>query len=158
MLRKREGEPAGEQLLTLRLGYFHRRSGLPLDTEVQIVIKCENKLDHRLSRSENDIEASRRIKTEFLVQMDGVGAETEPSDNTNRTDEAIEHRKSHILVIGATNRYYLSPSVPRYTQSSECSLFVHLWKDFFCIEEPLSFWKRSLSRNGVLRELYVFSL
>ena len=40
------------------------------------------------SRSENENEASRRIKTEFLVQLDGAG--------TN-----IEDR---ILIIGATNR------------------------------------------------------
>ena len=40
------------------------------------------------SRSENENEASRRIKTEFLVQLDGAG--------TNINDR--------ILIIGATNR------------------------------------------------------
>ena len=40
------------------------------------------------SRSENENEASRRIKTEFLVQLDGAG--------TNIDDR--------ILIIGATNR------------------------------------------------------
>ena len=40
------------------------------------------------SRSENENEASRRIKTEFLVQLDGAG--------TNVDDR--------ILIIGATNR------------------------------------------------------
>ena len=40
------------------------------------------------ARSENDVESSRRIKTEFLVQMDGAGVQQE----------------DRFLVIGATNR------------------------------------------------------
>jgi fidgetin-like protein 1 len=40
------------------------------------------------ARSENDVESSRRIKTEFLVQMDGAGVGSD----------------DRFLVIGATNR------------------------------------------------------
>lgn len=40
------------------------------------------------SRNENENEASRRLKTEFLVQLDGAGTNTDDS----------------ILIIGATNR------------------------------------------------------
>lgn len=42
------------------------------------------------SRTDNDQESSRRIKTEFLVQLDGA--------NTFAGEEA------RILIIGATNR------------------------------------------------------
>jgi vacuolar protein-sorting-associated protein 4 len=50
------------------------------------------------NRSENDNESSRRVKTEFLVQMDGIGKET-----ANR-----------ILVLGATNLpWELDPAVRR---------------------------------------------
>lgn len=41
-----------------------------------------------MSRSENEHEASRRLKTEFLIQFDGLGS----SD------------QSRICLIGATNR------------------------------------------------------
>lgn len=44
------------------------------------------------ARNDNDIESSRRIKTEFLVQLDG--ANTFAGEN------------SRILIIGATNRPY----------------------------------------------------
>lgn len=40
------------------------------------------------TRRDKDVEASRRIKTEFLVQLDGVGTQA----------------NARILVVGATNR------------------------------------------------------
>lgn len=42
------------------------------------------------SRNESDMESSRRIKTEFLVQLDGANS--------------IAQENARILIIGATNR------------------------------------------------------
>ena len=48
-----------------------------------------DEIDSLLSqRTEGDFEASRRVKTEFLVQMDGVACSQE----------------ERILLVGATNR------------------------------------------------------
>lgn len=48
------------------------------------------------SRTESDVESSRRIKTEFLVQMEGIAQDA----------------SERLLFIGATNRYAAaSPSI-----------------------------------------------
>ena len=50
------------------------------------------------NRSDGDNESSRRVKTEFLVQMDGVGAT----------------QGNRILVLGATNLpWELDPAIRR---------------------------------------------
>ena len=49
-----------------------------------------DEIDALLSaRSANEHDASRRLKTEFLVQFDGVGGDSE----------------ARVIVIGATNRF-----------------------------------------------------
>ncbi|KAL9656669.1 hypothetical protein ABK040_002940 [Willaertia magna] len=48
-------------------------------------------------RSEGDHEASRRVKTELLVQMDGIHSYT----GTDSSDEG--HKRKTVLVLGATN-------------------------------------------------------
>jgi hypothetical protein len=49
-------------------------------------------------RSETENEASRRIKTEFLIQLDGAG----------------NGKEERLLLIGATNRYETSRSINSY--------------------------------------------
>lgn len=58
----------------------------------QIKVIFIDEIDSLLTqRSESDAECSRRIKTEFLVQMDGAGTANPDQDD-------------RILVVGATNR------------------------------------------------------
>lgn len=53
------------------------------------------------ARSDDEAESTRRIKTEFLVQFDGVG--TIHSSGSGNSD-AAKPKQDRILVIGATNR------------------------------------------------------
>merc|ERR1712137_103159 len=73
-----EGEKMVRALFTVARCY-------PSEMKVIFIDEVDSLLTQR---SENDIEASRRIKTEFLVQMDGAGQDPE----------------ERILVVGATNR------------------------------------------------------
>mmetsp|Transcript_22088 Transcript_22088/g.32507 ORF Transcript_22088/g.32507 Transcript_22088/m.32507 type:complete len:188 (+) Transcript_22088:1-564(+) len=47
------------------------------------------------SRSDNEHEASRRMKTEFMIQMDGI-----TKQGGNDGDDDVQHR---VLVLGCTN-------------------------------------------------------
>lgn len=59
------------------------------------------------SRSDTESESARRIKTEFLVQMQGVG-----NDNDG------------ILVLGATNTpWVLDSAIRRRFEVSSCTVF-----------------------------------
>jgi len=52
-------------------------------------------------RGDGECEASRKVKAELLVQMDGVGSASSSSANNEQTDD--EARKI-VTVLGATNR------------------------------------------------------
>ena len=52
--------------------------------------------------SEGEHEASRRVKSEMLIQMDGVGVSSTTSDNNDDTS-AEEADQKQVMVLGATN-------------------------------------------------------
>ncbi len=61
-----------------------------------------DEIDALFSRSEDGgNEASRRVKGELLVQMDGV---TEASSASANEKETVDEKKKRVIVIAATNR------------------------------------------------------
>ena len=52
--------------------------------------------------ADNEHEASRRVKTELMVQMDGVDVDDEEEEDTNE-DEDAEPKKKTVIVLAATN-------------------------------------------------------
>lgn len=61
-------------------------------------------------RKDDESEGGRKIKTEFLVQFDGIGNVNEPKmgdddcENTDEEEKRKRFNKNRVLVIGATNR------------------------------------------------------
>lgn len=51
-----------------------------------------------LRRSDNENEASRRLKTEFMIQLDGAATSGCGSDGR------VRHSEERVLIMGATNR------------------------------------------------------
>ena len=52
----------------------------------------------RLTSSDNENEASRRLKTEFMIQLDGA------TTNGSVKGVGITRREERVLIMGATNR------------------------------------------------------
>ena len=52
----------------------------------------------RLIASDNENEASRRLKTEFMIQLDGA------TTNGSVKRGGVMHREERVLIMGATNR------------------------------------------------------
>lgn len=67
-----------------RLAYYKRPSVIFID-EIDSLLT---------NRSDNEHESSRKIKTEFMVQMDGISKNQDQNDGSNK----------QVLLIGATNR------------------------------------------------------
>ena len=73
-------------------------------------------------RGDNEGEASRRVKAELLVQMDGVNSSSSASANEQKSDE--EKRKI-IMVLGATNRPWdLDEALRRRFEKRVCKIFL----------------------------------
>jgi SpoVK/Ycf46/Vps4 family AAA+-type ATPase len=53
------------------------------------------------SRKESDHEASRRLKTEFMVQMDGIRSQS--NDDQQQQQQQQQQHSQHVLVIACTN-------------------------------------------------------
>ena len=51
-----------------------------------------------MSPSDNENEASRRLKTEFMIQLDGAA-----TNGCCRADR-VSRREERVLIMGATNR------------------------------------------------------
>lgn len=68
-------------------------------------------------RTEGENEASRRVKTELLCQMDGVGSTT----NTNSEGEQIERKI--VMVLAATNHPWdLDEALRRRFEKRVCNI------------------------------------
>ena len=109
------------------LGGIHRRDRLAVDCQVKT--SSTSDILHLFPRSDSDHESSRRIKTEFLVQLDG----------TNTRNSCLHlhiQGEERVLVVGATNRPQdlddaarrrcthplLPPDFPRLAQTGQASL------------------------------------
>ena len=55
-------------------------------------------------RSDSDHESSRRIKTEFLVQLDGANSQVIKSFMLRASFQLYMQGEERVLVVGATNR------------------------------------------------------
>lgn len=72
-------------------------------------------------QDEGSHEASRRVKGEMLVQMDGV---TEASSAGASAQDTDEERKKRVIVIAATNRPWdLDEALIRRLEKRICKLF-----------------------------------
>jgi katanin p60 ATPase-containing subunit A1 len=54
-------------------------------------------------RGEGEHEASRRVKSELLVQMDGVSSSSSSSNSNNNEDSGEEEKSKVVMVLAATN-------------------------------------------------------
>ncbi len=70
-------------------------------------------------RGDGENEASRRVKSELLVQMDGVGSASSSSAN----EEADEDKRKIVMVLAATNHPWdLDEALRRRFEKRVCNL------------------------------------
>ena len=75
------------------------------------------------SRGGNEHEASRRVKAELLVQMDGVGSNSSAGANSEQGEvEALKN----VMVLAATNRPWdLDEAIRRRLEKRICKYTNH---------------------------------
>lgn len=71
-------------------------------------------------RGDGENEASRRVKAELLVQMDGVGSTSSSSAN----EESEKEERKMVMVLGATNHPWdLDEALRRRFEKRVCKKF-----------------------------------
>jgi katanin p60 ATPase-containing subunit A1 len=81
-----------------------------------------DEIDGMFSRQDGSSnETSHRIKSEMLVQMDGI---TEASSASANEQQSEEDKKKRVIVIAATNRPWdLDEALIRRLEKRICNLF-----------------------------------
>jgi katanin p60 ATPase-containing subunit A1 len=70
-------------------------------------------------RSDGENEASRRVKSELLVQMDGVNS----GNSANANEEVDEEKNRLVMVLGATNHPWdLDDALRRRFEKRVCNI------------------------------------
>ncbi len=73
-------------------------------------------------RTDGDNEASRRVKTELLVQMDGVNT----TSSGEKNEDGEEEKRKIVMVLAATNHPWdLDDALRRRFEKRVCKLLIY---------------------------------
>jgi len=73
-------------------------------------------------RGDGEHEASRRVKAELLVQMDGVGS----CSSSGANEETEEEKRKLVMVLGATNHPWdLDDALRRRFEKRVCNIIIN---------------------------------
>ena len=81
-----------------RVAYKNQPSIVFIDEIDSVLTARRYAWTSRVRASDNENEASRRLKTEFMIQLDGAAT------NGSVKRGGVTHREERVLIMGATNR------------------------------------------------------